>query len=203
MNPRMRRLMADAAAIRTEFVGHPNVKIIPIGSEPADSYRIEFRLRGATLDESGQPVIAKEHQVVVRLPASYPREKPIAVTESMVFHPNVGGHAGDEICIGDFWTPTRTLADIIVAIGEMIQYQRYNVKSPLNAVAAHWAFENEAIFPLGNVGLFQSEPDISLEESSATDSAKNISVRLGEGDDPDELRSRGGEGPLTSAANDS
>jgi hypothetical protein len=163
MNPRLRRLLADADAIRTEFAGHPNIGVASIGPEPPEAYRVRFNLRGATLDHAGQPVIASDHQIVIQLPAAYPREKPIAVTETLVFHPNFGGHVGDEICIGDFWTPTRSLADIVVAIGEMIQFQRYNTKSPLNAVAARWTAENESIFPLGTVGLFQSEPQISLK----------------------------------------
>jgi ubiquitin-protein ligase len=160
MNPRLRRIMADADAVRTEFAGHPRVQVIPIGAEPAEAYRIVFNLPGATLDAAGQPVISEMHQVVIQLPAAYPREKPIASTETPAFHPNFGPRTGDEICIGDFWTPRRTLTDIIVAIGEMIQYQRYNTKSPLNAVAARWAAANEEIFPLGTVSLFQSEPKI-------------------------------------------
>jgi ubiquitin-protein ligase len=162
MNPRVRRLMADADAIRTEFAGHPYILMVAIGPEPAEAYRVTFNVRGATLDTSGQPVIANSHCAVIQLPATYPREKPLAVSETLVFHPNFSGHVGGEICIGDFWTPTRSLTDIVVAIGEMLQYQRYNTKSPLNAVAARWAAENEAIFPLGNLGLFQSEPEISL-----------------------------------------
>lgn len=44
----------------------------------------------------------------------------------------------------------------------MIQYQSYNPKSPLNAVAAMWASRNEGMFPVGNVDLYQPEPDIVL-----------------------------------------
>ncbi len=161
--------MADADAIRTEFAGHPQVSVTPIGMEPAEAYRILFKLRGATLDPTGQPVISEMHQVVIQLPAAYPREKPIALTETAVFHPNFGPRAGDEICIGDYWAPTRTLADILVAIGEMLQYQRYNTKSPLNAVAARWATANEAIFPLGSIGLFQSEPEVLLVSVGGAD----------------------------------
>jgi ubiquitin-protein ligase len=166
MNPRVRRLMADADAIRTEFAGHPHVSVTPIGPDPAESYRVELHVRGVTLDGTGQPAVVNDHIVLIQLPATYPREKPFAVSESLVFHPNFAGEAGGEICIGDFWTPTRTLTDIVVAIGEMLQYQRYNTKSPLNAVAARWAAENQRIFPLGNIALFQSEPDISLGTST-------------------------------------
>jgi ubiquitin-protein ligase len=183
MNPRVRRLLADADAIRTEFAGHPYISVTAIGPEPAESYRVTFNLRGATLDARGQPIMANQHRAVIQLTATYPREKPLAVSETMVFHPNFAGHAGGEICIGDFWTPTRTLTDIVVAIGEMLQYQRYNTKSPLNAVAARWAVENEVIFPLGNIGLFQSEPEISL--GTPRGEAPGIAVALDDGPDVD------------------
>ena len=97
MNPRVRRLMADADAIRTEFAGHPYISVVAIGPEPAESYRVTFNVRGATLDTSGQPVISNSHRAVIQLPATYPREKPLAVSETLVFHPNFSGHAGAEI----------------------------------------------------------------------------------------------------------
>jgi ubiquitin-protein ligase len=121
-----------------------------------------YELNGVTLDAQGQPTITTRHEISLQLPASYPREKPAASTAAMVFHPNFAGYAGGEICIGDFWSPVQSLADIVVTIGEMIQYQNYNTKSPLNAVAARWAAENKEIFPIGTVELFQSEPKISL-----------------------------------------
>jgi ubiquitin-protein ligase len=206
MNPRMRRLAADADAIRTEFAGHPEISVTALGPEPAEIYQVQYRLRGATLDASGHPVIANEHRVVIQLPASYPREKPIAMTESLVFHPNFGSRTGDEICIGDFWTPTRTLTDIIVAIGEMLQYQRYNTKSPLNAVAARWTAENEAIFPLGQVQLYQSEPTIVIGGAGGANMSGALQVAvvsgLGEGS-PDTGYGSGaddGNGPEQPAA---
>jgi hypothetical protein len=82
--------------------------------------------------------------------------------QTPVFHPNFGPNPGDEICIGDFWTPAQTLVDIVAKIGEMLQFQNYNVRSPLNAVAARWVAQNEGIFPVGDVDLFQAEPEISL-----------------------------------------
>lgn len=200
MNPRMRRLAADSDAIRTEFAGHPEISVIALGVEPAEIYRVHYRLRGASLDASGNPIIAGEHSVVIQLPAAYPREKPVAMTESLVFHPNFGARAGDEICIGDYWAPTRTLADIIVAIGEMIQYQRYNTKSPLNAVAARWTAENEAIFPLGMVQLYQSEPTIVIGGGSVPSRPNTLAIAVATV--PLETSSDTSDGPIVRATDD-
>lgn len=163
MNPRARRLLAEAQGLSTEFSGHPNVTITPLGVEPADTYRVTFRLRGVVLGQNGQPTWSDDHSVVIRLGAGFPRTKPVATMETPIFHPNIGARVGEEVCIGDYWSPAETLADIVVTIGELIQYQRFNIRSPLNAVAARWAAENERIFPVGNVGLFQAEPTVVVQ----------------------------------------
>jgi hypothetical protein len=99
--------------------------------------------------------------------------------ETAIFHPNFGPNIGDEICIGDYWSPAQSLSDIVVTIGELIQYQRYNTRSPLNAVAARWVAQNEAIFPVGHVSLFQAEPSIQLGGTQSTGSATPSAVILG------------------------
>lgn len=65
------------------------------------------------------------------------------------------------VCIGDYWAAGETLVDVLVQIGDMIQYKVYNSKSPLNAVAARWATENSHLLPVGNVDLLM--PDIDLD----------------------------------------
>ncbi len=169
MHPRARRLLADAEMMRTEFAGHPYITVEPLGWDPPEQYRVTYHLLGVRTDPTtGQPVTADTHTIVISLPAAYPREKPYSTAQTPVFHPNFGPNAGDEICIGDYWTPSQTLADIVVKVGEMLQFREYNVRSPLNAVAARWVAENESIFPIGDIGLYQAEPEISLGDAAAT-----------------------------------
>jgi ubiquitin-protein ligase len=175
----MRRLVADSERMRTEFAGHPQITVEPIGPEPPEQYRVTLRVPGVTLDPAtGQPVVVEEHRAVITLPATYPREKPYCTTETQVFHPNFGEHAGDEICIGDYWTPAQSLADIVVKIGEMVQYREYNPLSPLNTTAGRWASANEAIFPIGEHGLFQAEPEISLGEQTPREDPPKLELTL-------------------------
>jgi ubiquitin-protein ligase len=67
-----------------------------------------------------------------------------------VFHPNIDPQ---KICVGDHWSAGQRLAQLIVRIGEMLTYQSYNVKSPLNAKAAAWAELNVTRLPLEQVDL--------------------------------------------------
>lgn len=163
MNPRLRRLYADANRIRDEFAGHPHVSVEFVGSEPAERYRITYRLLGVVLDESGQPAVRDTHVVEFQLGADYPRGGPLISTVTSVFHPNMRAGAGGEVCIGDVWTPAQPLADLVMKVGDMIQYRAFNELSPLNADAARWVVAHPEIFPIGSVQLYQPEPEIELD----------------------------------------
>jgi len=187
MHPRVRRLLADAELMRTEFAGHPHIQVEPMGWDPPEQYRVTYQVPGVSLDPAtAQPVVTEVHRAVITLPASYPREKPYSTMETSVFHPNFGANAGDEICIGDYWTPAQTLVDIVVKIGEMLQFQEYNVKSPLNAQAARWCAENGSIFPIGTIELFQAEPEIALSGDRLDVDDAEAPGPVAAGDDDDE-----------------
>jgi ubiquitin-protein ligase len=67
-----------------------------------------------------------------------------------VFHPNIDPQ---KICIGDHWSAGQTLEALVVRIGEMLSFQSYNVKSPLNGKAAAWAEQNVHRLPLDRSDL--------------------------------------------------
>ena len=156
--PRLRRLAADYEAVRAEFSGHPHVHVEPLGPHrPPEAYRVTLRVRGLRL-EGNQPRPVDEHQLEIRLPASYPREKPQCTPLTPVFHPNIKEY----FCIQDYWAAGQSLVDTIAKISDMIQFRIYNPASPLDALAARWASQNTNLFPLGNVSLGTPEVTITL-----------------------------------------
>ncbi len=162
-SPRLRRLMADYSLIRDEFTGSRYVQVQAVQGNPPERYLVVYRVRGLRWDaQRRHPVEQGLHKAEIYLGADYPREKPKCVMLTEIFHPNFGSY----ICIGDHWAAGETLADVVVQIGDMIQYKEYNVKSPLNAIAAQWTMQNEHLLPVGNVELRQGEPDIELSLSS-------------------------------------
>ena len=161
MNPRERRLTAENDALRAEFTDHPSITVVPIGWHPADQYRVTYRVPGVALDANSQPVVTEEHVALVRLGERYPRARPTVVMETAVFHPNFGPNPGDEVAyLGDTWSAARTISDVIVTVGEMIQFQAYDVQTPLNGVAAQWVIANPSIFPIGQVILRRAQPPV-------------------------------------------
>ena len=174
-SPRLRRLRADHQLIHDMFTGHPYITVEAVQGNPPEKYLVTYRVRGLRWDSRRScPVEQGLHSTEIYLGADYPREKPKCVMRSDVFHPNFGSY----ICIGDHWAAGETLADVIVKIGHMIQYQDYNVKSPLNALAAAWTAQNEHLLPVGNVGLYPTEPDLEIELGPAPADGEDVEITL-------------------------
>jgi ubiquitin-protein ligase len=140
------------------FAGHPSIQVSAIGTLPPERYRVLYKVPGLTLSPDNRPVRTQQTLVDFFLPASYPREKPYLTTAAPVFHPNFGAH----VCIADHWSPSQSLVDIVVQVGDMLQWRTYNVRSPLNALAANWSMDNAHQLPVGNVDVMPMRDDIDL-----------------------------------------
>lgn len=157
-SPRLRRLQSDYEQIRNRFDGHPAVRVDALGTVPPERYRVTYEVPSLRLDDRNRPIVVHTTVVDIELPSTYPREKPRAVAHGSVFHPNFGEY----VCIADFWSPAQSLADIITEIGQMLQWQLYNVQSPLNAVAADWAVKHVSELPVGNIEMRSDGPAFEL-----------------------------------------
>jgi len=158
---RLRRLQSDFEKLQDYVRRHPRIKLLSTQGDPPESYQLEYRLRSLRrVDEDLKEV--KAHQVEITLPGSYPRLPPLCRMLTPIFHPNIAPHA---ICIGDHWSAGEPLWGIVARIGEMIAYQSYNTKSPLNGEAARWVAENEERLPLDPVSMIVEErPDEEQEQ---------------------------------------
>ena len=149
MTVRDRRLRADQEMVSGLFTDHPFIQLKEAIGDPPERYRIEYRVKGLVM-RSAEVVEKDSHLVEIFLTLAYPRQPPQCRMLTPVFHPNIAPHA---ICIGDHWSAGESLAALIVRIGEMITYQSYNTKSPLNGLAARWAEENLARLPIQKIDL--------------------------------------------------
>ena len=162
-SPRDRRLTVDGRQVYAAFEAHPFIKVDAVGAQPAERYRVVYSVPGIWLDPATNTVNrSDQHLIEIFLPAEYPREKPYCTSPNPIFHPNFGNY----VCIADFWSPSQALVDVIVQIGDMLQYKTFNTASPLNALAARWAELNIDRLPVGNKNLWPQEPEISLGPES-------------------------------------
>ena len=154
MTARMRRIMADYEQVRKDFLNHKNIVVTPIGDEPPEKYHITYYVKGIFRKPDGSIQVLNKHEVEIELHADYPRYKPMCKILTPIWHPNF---KDSQICIGDIWGAGESLSDIIVNIGDMIQYKEWNAFSPLSAEAAQWAIENKHLFPIGSDDLYVTE----------------------------------------------
>lgn len=149
-NVRLRRLMADYEAVRRLVRMHPRIDIEGISGNPPDRYLLVLHVR--SLRERGDAIEqADSHRLEITLASTYPRDAPLVRMLTPVFHPNIAPHA---VCVGDHWTAGQTLDLLIQRVGEMLAFQSYNIKSPLNGRAARWVEENMNSLPLEREEFF-------------------------------------------------
>lgn len=164
MNARMRRLTSDWEQIQKDFAGHKHIIVTPEGTEPPEKYHVTYFVNGIYLLPDGRIETLGRHEVEIILHADYPRYKPICKILTPIWHPNF---RDGQICIGDIWGAGESLTDIIINIGDMIQYKSWNSSSPLSADAADWALQNKHLFPVGTIDLYiadkGSEDNIEID----------------------------------------
>jgi ubiquitin-protein ligase len=150
MQARLRRLAADFQQVQNLVSSHPRIKLVKTEGTPVERYTFEVNVSGLVPSGEDNFTPGTTHLVEIFLPMDYPRRPPFCRMLSPVFHPNIDPQ---KICIGDHWSAGQSLTQMAVHIAEMICYQSYNLKSPLNAKAAAWAEQNISSLPLEKMDL--------------------------------------------------
>lgn len=159
-NVRLRRLKSDHEVLRRLAHRHPKIEIEGVAGNPPDRYRIKIKVK--SLRERGEDIIMiDEHRLEITLPKGYPRDAPLFRMLTPVFHPNIAPHA---VCIGDHWTASEQLDLLVQRVGEILAFQSYNIKSPLNGRAAQWVDQHPERIPTDRDEFFI---DLAAEDRRA------------------------------------
>ena len=154
---RTRRLLADAQHVVEAFKDSEIIRVVETDGNPPDRYRIEYLIRSLQpTDDPEEPAPRDVHQVEIQLTADYPRVAPQCKMLTPVYHPNIDP---SHVCVGDHWAAGERLVDLIVRIGEMLAYQAYNIKSPLDGEAAMWADLHTRELPMDDRSMRPPELD--------------------------------------------
>jgi len=177
MSVRLRRLASDYETVKRLVRRHPRIQIEGVSGNPPDRYRLVLQVR--SLQRDGETVrYADSHRVEINLPGTYPRDPPYCRMLTPVFHPNIEPHA---ICVGDHWSAGESLVNLIQRIGEMLAFQCYNVKSPLNGDAARWVEENLVHLPVDHQEFFL---DLDEPPPAPAEAASEACSNCGNADSP-------------------
>lgn len=152
---RLRRLQADYEKLDEFARRHPRLRLLQAQGNPPELYQLEYQITGLRQTDDELHLV-RSHIVEIALPRNYPRTPPQCRMLTPIFHPNIAPHA---ICIGDHWAAGEPLWSMVARIGEMIAYQSYNTKSPLNGEAARWVDSSLDRLPLDSVSMMIDEPE--------------------------------------------
>lgn len=149
-SPRIKRLKSDHKKVLSRFQTSKIIDVRTVGNtDPPNKYQVTYKINGQETEDQ----VRKTHEIELFLDLDYPKKGPKARMRTPIYHPNINT---TRICYGDHWTPQETLDALIIRIGEMIAYQSYYTKSPLNGEAARWTEMNPDRFPLDKRDLFPS-----------------------------------------------
>ena len=172
LNPRIRfkRLKAEQERIQ-KLAQHGGLfSVEQMLGDPPDRYVFRFTCRGIARVTAGEPLWAEQHLVAIVLPETYPTTAPLIEWLTPVFHPNIRAD-GQVVCIGS-WYPAKTLDQLVLMLGDMIQYRNYASHDPLNLKASLWAMEHKDLFPVDRRLLLEPHrlaPMAQPEQSSHAD----------------------------------
>jgi ubiquitin-protein ligase len=154
-----------------------------------EKYLVLFSCRGIMKMPEGQYKETFIHIMEVVFGVDYPSVPPLFVWRTPVWHPNI---LPPFVCPNDRpFSVGTTLDQLCVKVGQMIQYQFYNVDDPWNRDAAAWAAENMSLFPLDRRDLLDGhvhEQPAVTSPPARTDDGGDLSRPL------DELG--GAQGPI-------
>jgi ubiquitin-protein ligase len=145
------RLRNDERQIRALVNRSEFIHIVRTEGDPPEKYLIRFTCKGVeNIKSSGEPVYRDQHEVTIYLHAEYPLKQPQLKWLTPIFHPNI--HVTGAVCIGAWW-PAKTLDELLLTMGQMVQYKNYDPKDPMNSKAASWALRHKNLFPVDRRAL--------------------------------------------------
>ena len=153
-SPRQRRLESDWKAMQQLQAESSLIEVTAPATPfagPPEVYVIRFRGRGVWKPDGSDAVSLREgHEVLIRLGACYPRMIPELVWRTPIFHPNIS--ANGVVCLGGYsthWAPGLRLDELCVMLWDIARYANYDVDSPYNRAASHWArYQTQYRFPI-------------------------------------------------------
>ena len=174
-NIRQRRLENEYQRVRELTDRSDLIHLAATDGTPPDRYKIRFTARGVeSVRSNGTPIYRELHEVSIYLHAEYPHKQPQLKWLTPIFHPNI--HVTGAVCIGAWWA-AKTIDELLLTLGEMVQYKNLDPKDPMNSKAAQWAQKNRTLFPIDDRALRGSSLT-DLISIGDTESADEFEIKI-------------------------
>ncbi|MFP3986314.1 ubiquitin-conjugating enzyme E2 [Streptomyces sp. E11-3] len=146
-SPHHRRLTNDYAGMLDLAERSELISFHSLGNPPT-KYTVKMSCLGLA-QLKGVLMKSDEHEFDLVLGEKFPVLPPTVVWKTAIFHPNF---KPPTVCMGDIWYPGLPLAELCLALCELVQYKSFNIYDPLDTQAALWLWEelsrDETIVPI-------------------------------------------------------
>lgn len=177
MDRRLARLETEYQELMSINLRSDLVIIEAKEGSPPRRYRINFKCKGVMLEpETGEPNITAYHVMEIYIPSKYPAERPERRWLTPIFHPNIDKNGN--ICLGDDWAPSMTLAWLVEQLADYVTYRAYNTDNPNNKDAAAWALQHLDLFPIDERPLFRPGEETTKNHTQHVITENPIEVKL-------------------------
>jgi hypothetical protein len=150
-NARYARLAIEYTKLMNLAARSSLIEVHPVEVQPGwppEKYIITYRCRGiASIDAQGLPRVSDFHQVSMYMGSDYPLKEPYLRWLTPIWHPNIDHLEPHHVCTNNVqnWFAAKPLAELVLAMGEMVQYKHYHAKwvspFPLDRAAADWVLQ--------------------------------------------------------------
>jgi hypothetical protein len=188
-------------AARSSFINIRPIEVQP--GWPPEKYIITYNCRGiASVDEQEAPRVSEFHQVSMYMGSEYPLKEPYLRWLTPIWHPNIAHEEPHHVCTNNVqnWFAGKPLAELVLAMGEMVQYKHYHAKwiapFPLDRAAADWVLE--VAEPQGILGPnrpFDDRPLLQAQRMRKTTQQPPVGAQTPK-PDPSKKGIKLGRGPL-------
>lgn len=131
---------------------------------PPEKYLISYSCTGLERLKDGTFQERSKHLMEVVFGWRYPSERPSFIWLTNIWHPNF---RTPYICLeGRPFAVGLPLTKIVQEVGRMIQYQNYNIHSPLNHDAAEWASQTTHQFPVDKRDILDGRREVGVPQTT-------------------------------------
>ena len=152
-------------------------------------YLVHYSCKGLYKDHSSDELLeSTKHSISISIPPDFPVTPPELLFLTPIFHPNINDPSAPKenfvrfprgwICMGS-WKPARSIPDLIIEVGEMIQQKWSGVQTeisddmnpdgfvdiiptPICKEAKKWIIENKSKIPIDDRPLIEGKTDVEL-----------------------------------------
>ncbi len=147
-----------------QFSSNPAISIEQTTGDSPDQFEITYNISGMSINSDDLIVKSDSHKIELTIPFGFPHFPPSCKPKSNIFHPDFDPAA---ICLGEFWEQGRTIPELIIFIGRMINGEIYSTANAFNEDAATWYNNHNADFPLEQISWEGDRPssvDMAMAE---------------------------------------